>query len=158
MPQIRRTRADTVNGAVEQFRDANSAPPLEWDEAVQLPADPAEREQALAIFNDLLSGRNREHWRPHHARLLSETALITGQISVMTNVLIRTGSLAKGKNGHTSRSPVLDALSMLQSLRMQNYKSLDLIGARASEDSRSKGANKASQLIKRGDYDDLLAH
>ncbi len=154
---VRRIRSDTISGAVQQFADANAAPALEWDEAVQLPTDPLEKEQALTIFADLLAGRNREHWRPHHARLLSETALLTGQISAMTAILLREGSISAGKNGHPTRSPVLDALSMLQSLRTQNYKSLDLVGARANDDSRSKGANQAAQKIQRGGAHDLLA-
>ena len=154
---VRRIRSDTISGAVQQFADISAKPALEWDKAVALPTDPIEREQALTIFNDLLAGRNREHWRPHHARLLSETALLTGQISVMNAMLLKDGAIAVGRNGHPARSPVLDALSMLQSLRTQNYKSLDLLGARANEDSRSKGANQAAQKVKSGGANDLLA-
>ena len=153
---MRKLRSDSTTSQVLAFKRANDEPPLHWSEHVQLPPDSAEAEEAKRIFADMLEGRSRSHWKPHHARLLSETSLLTGQISKMTALLLKTGSVTAGKNGHPTRSPVLDALSMLQSLRMQNLKSLGLVGGHAERDNDSKSENNARRLTNNFD-DGLLA-
>lgn len=153
--QVRRTRSDTVNGIIQQFADAQADDALKWDDSVLLPDDATERAQALEIFSEMLQGRNREHWKPHHSRLLSETALISLQISKLTKNVVEQGAIVEGRGGYKIRSLALDALSMLQSLRTQNFKSLDLIGNRASLDTRAAGAARAKSTM--AGRDDLLA-
>jgi hypothetical protein len=79
----------------------------------------------------------------------------------MTAMLMRSGSLIKSSSGASFvRSPVLDSLSMLQSLRGQLSKQLGLSGAYFEQDGVARSTNEASQVIskaKQNNYDDLLA-
>jgi hypothetical protein len=154
---VRKVRRDTIQGLLQAHQDAGAVDVLQWPNAVELPANDVEAHEARAIFSDLQKGRSRAHWRPHHARLLAETSLLSGQISVMTKMLLANGSVVVGKNGHSTRSPILDALSMLVSLRGQNLKGLGLIGQHAEADGRAKGAAAARTVLDNTDNDGLLA-
>ena len=151
----------STSAQVAAFAAIEAPPPLTWPAAVKLPAKDDEAAQVLATFNDVLRARSPEHWRPHHAPLIAEYALLSGQIQVMTAVLIRSGALVKNsaQNGFI-RNPALDALSMLQSLRGQLSKQLGLSGAFFENDGVARSTNEASQVIskaKQNNYDDLLA-
>ncbi len=143
---------------LDGFQAAQSPDVLEWPAGVELPGDPAEAAQAKVTFSELQKGRNRTHWKPHHGTLLAETSLLNNQISVMSKLLIKSGAVVKTPKGHLARNPVLDALSMLASLRTQNYKALGLTGGFAERDGAATGQNQARQtMAAHGEADSLLA-
>ena len=157
--KMRKTRVDTVAGAINAHSEAQLPDPLQWPQDVALPAAEEDARKAKIIFSEVQAGRNRNHWKPHHARQVAEYALLTGQIDKLMAVVIQTGPVTRGINGHLTRSPILDAMSMLTSQRNQLTKALGLIGIRAEQDSDAKAQNGARSLYARhsSPLDDLLA-
>jgi hypothetical protein len=152
----RKQRSDSIAGELTAHLEARLPDPLYWPQDVALPVDVEDARKAKVIFSELQHGRNHSYWRPHHARMLAEYALLTGQIDKLMALVLKTGAVTQGKNGHLTRSPLLDAMSMMVSQRAQLLKSLGLIGARAEEDSAAKSANSA-RLVHKNSFDSLLA-
>lgn len=157
--KIRKTRSDTVAGAIEAHQAAQMPDPLQWPTDVALPVALEDERKAKLIFSEVQAGRNRSHWRPHHARQVAEYALLTGQIDKLMAFVIEHGPTTKGPSGHVTRSPALDAMSMLTSQRNQLTKALGLIGQRAEQDSDAKTQNGARNMYgaHARDMDGLLA-
>jgi hypothetical protein len=157
--KIRKTRSDTVAGSLEAHRAAQLPDPLTWPQDVALPAAPDDERKVKTIFSEVQAGRNRNHWRPHHSRQVAEYALLTGQIDKLMAFVIEHGPTAKGPSGHVTRSPALDAMSMLTSQRNQLTKALGLIGQRAEQDNDAKAQNGARDVYSthNRDIDGLLA-
>ncbi len=164
MATTRKTRRDSLQGQLDAFAAAQSADVLQWPDSVDLPADPAEAATAKMHFSNLQKGRARSHWRPHHSTLMAEVALMSGQIAKLTEMLTKSGAVIRTEKGNLTRSPLLDALSMVASLRSQNLKSLGLVGQHAEKDGAGKVESAARQTLdgySPGDellagYDDLL--
>ncbi len=154
--KVRKIRVDTVAGAVLSFQSATQADPLTWPSDVNLPSDQDEQKKALAIFSEVQAGRARSHWKPHHARMVAEYSLLTGQIDLLMARILATGPTIITAKGHEARNPLLDAMAMFTSQRNQLIKSLGLAGARAETDTSAK----AEQAIKDGplanSMDDLI--
>ncbi len=160
MATVRKTRRDTVQGAVNSFQDVMAADVLAWPESMPLPEDQQEAAQAKLEFSNLQKGRARSHWRPHHAAILADAALMGGQLAKLSAMLIKSGPIIKTEKGHATRSPILDSMSMVASLRGQALKQLGLVGERAERDGVATGQNQARQTMKqvyRDDADQLLA-
>lgn len=158
MTTTRKIRRDSLQGQLNAFAAAQSADVLQWPDSVTLPADPAEAATAKMHFSNLQKGRARSHWRPHHSTLMAEVALMSGQIAKLTEMLTKSGAVIRTEKGHLTRSPLLDALSMVVSLRTQNLKSLGLVGDHAERDGAAHGQNQARQTLGAfNDPDSLLA-
>lgn len=157
--KIRKTRADTIAGSIEAHRAAQLPDPLTWPADVALPAAPDDERKVKTIFSEVQAGRNRNHWKPHHSRQVAEYALLTGQIDKLMAFVIEHGPTHKGPSGHVSRSPALDAMSMLTSQRNQLTKALGLVGQRAEQDNDAKAQNGARSVYgtHNRDHDGLLA-
>ena len=151
--------ANTTAELLQLHSNAQEGPPLSWpEEAVALPTDPEQRKLAQAEFAQLQGARSRDHWRDHHAAILAEYCVLSLEIRRLTELIRETGGLTIGKNGHQSRDPNLDVLSLLMSLRSQVTKQAGIAGTFAENDGQAKRAGKVSQTRTRVDgLDSLLA-
>lgn len=154
--KVRKIRVDTVAGAVATFQEASKADPLSWPSDVNLPADQEEQTKALAIFSEVQAGRARAHWKPHHARMVAEYSLLTGQIDLLMARILATGPTIITAKGHEARNPLLDAMSMFTAQRNQLIKSLGLAGARAETDNSAKSELAVKEGPLTNSIDDLI--
>ena len=151
----RKTRSDSVAGLTQAFADANKPVPLTWPESIDLPSNQSERAEALKCFEEVQRARSSKFFKPHHSILIAEYAIVTGQIRVLMEMLRRSGAVINS-NGRPTRSPVLDAMSVLYSIRSQLMKQLNLTGRYLEDDSAAASANRASQVMMGHDDNDML--
>jgi hypothetical protein len=158
MPARKTDPRNTTQSLLRAHVAAAAKPVLAWPPALELPSDETQRSEALNEFDQVLKGRNAAHWKPHHASLVGEYALISGQIRTLMKQLNKFGPLTKSPNNPSQliRSPLLDALTMLQSNRSTLVKQLGLSGAAAEGDGLAKAAQEAS-VVQRRINDPLLA-
>ena len=124
----RRERTDSIHSLVSSQRIASQKGPiLDWPAHIKID-DSLDADVVMATYTDVFKGRSAAHWKPHHASIAAHLALLMAEQQKLTELLLRTGSIVKGKNGHASRSPVLDSLSMISSLIGQSQKQLGLVG------------------------------
>jgi len=146
MNKPRKTRSDTVAGALETNRLVKQGAALEWPES-SFPLDTWDdvtQDFLLGEFNEMLQSRNFKHWRPHHAGLLAEIAIINLEQRKLLGVMTKAGSMSKGgKNGdRLTRSPILDSMATLSALRQSLLKSAGINTASAENDQAASDQHK----------------
>ena len=150
----------SVEGLVQALQKAEAPPVYEFPPHFALPDDPADRADLLKEFYDLQLHRSREHWAGEmHRNLLAELATINHQIRVQTRILMATGAVAVSAKGGSVRSPSLDAMSLLVSIRGGLLKNLGLTESQRERDGEARAVKGAKSVISKAKAteNDLLA-
>lgn len=139
----RRTHKNTVQAAVEDFRDAAHLFTWPADEVTPLP-DPDKQARAQAIADRLWTARASRDWRQFDRVLIAQLALTTAELDGIQTLISKTGYVVgqPGKNGKTqyTRSPLLDPLQALQNRQITLSRALGVTGAQGA-DSRTVAAS-----------------
>ena len=143
------TRKDSNTARIHAFEAASSGPALEWPKSVNLPTDKAEAAEVKSYFNEVLLGRQKEHWAPFHAALVADLSLLMLQKRKLTQDVAEEGATVVSEKGWASRNPKLDALSTISALVSQNLKALGLVGAVREADRKAAGEKDAAAKPRR---------
>ena len=139
----RRTHSNTVEAAVQDFRD--SAGRFTWpeDEVTPLP-DETKQARAQKIADRLFTARAPRDWREFDRVLIAQLALTTAELDGIQSLISRSGYVVgkEGRNGKTqyTRSPLLDPLQALQNRQITLSRALGVTGVQGA-DSRTVAAS-----------------
>ena len=136
MARGRSPRKDSINELVDAHRLAREGAQFEWPVHIDLPKG-KDADVALNAFNNLQLARNPRHWRPHHIDQLAELALMIGQRQKLVMLLVEHGPITENARGAEVVSPLLSALSALQSTITQSLKPLGLSATQLENDSKA---------------------
>ena len=154
--KARKPRSDSITTAVAAAKLAREEVPFVWPSHVELPANENDRDIALGTFVQLQMAREPRWWRPHHRDSLAELSLLLGQRQRLIVLLTKTGPMTT-QNGRALRSPILDALSQLQSIVTQSLKPLGISPTQLENDKHGAAISDARNVIEKSPLDDLLA-
>ena len=154
--KARKPRSDSITTAVAAAQLARQEVPFLWPDHIDLPANENDRDIALGTFAALQAAREPRWWRPHHRDSLAELSLLLGQRQKLIMLLTKTGPMTT-QNGRATRSPVLDALSQIQSIVSQSLKPLGISPTQLENDKHGAAISDARNVIERSPLDDLLA-
>ena len=155
----RRTRVDTVQGALDAFRPAAE---VSWPLEIPRATDAASAAREMALFRQIVAERSTLDWSDYAvvtaARLASCTAMAT---ALMSQLQEEGPTIMGGKHGTTAVvNPKLSAAQMLQATLTQLARQLGLavpaIDKKALANSAAAERSAKSAIAKMA-TDDLLA-
>ena len=143
------TRKGSTTARIHAFEAVSNGSALEWPQTVKLPSDEAEAAEVKSYFNQVLLGRQRDHWAPFHAALVADLSLLMLQKRKLTQDVAEEGATIVSEKGWPCRNPKLDALSTISALISQNLKALGLVGAVREADRKTAGEKDAAAKTRR---------
>jgi len=155
----RRTRTDTVQGALDAFRPAAE---VTWPKEIPRAKDEPSADREIALFRQIVAERSTLDWSDYAvvtaARLASCTAMTT---TLMAELQAEGVTIMGGKHGTTAVvNPKLSAAQMLQATVTQLARQLGLAVPATPREALANSARaerSAKSAIAKMAHDDLLA-